>query len=43
MFSFWLCAFDDTGKGAKLAEEAKKLSEHMYGGGHFGWQGALSY
>jgi hypothetical protein len=43
MFSFWLCAFDENGKGAKLAEEAKKLNEHMYGSGHFDWQGTLPY
>jgi hypothetical protein len=43
MFILWSCAFDETGKGAKLAVEAKNLDEHMYGNGHFGWQGALSH
>jgi hypothetical protein len=42
-FSFWMCAFDENGKEAKLAEEAKKLSKKMYGNGRFEWQGALSH
>jgi hypothetical protein len=43
MFSFWLCAFNETGKGAKLADEAKKLSKKIYGNGRFEWQGVLSH
>ena len=43
MFAYWMCAFDSTGKGSKLAVVAEEMGREMYGKGMFDWQGVLSH